>query len=89
LEWLKDESPAFQRAARDFIARSFELFAKQENSVSISLNGQTVLDSTAVLFTEEGIELRFRVNLPAEGRSVLGKKANNILTFHLPKFIRR
>ncbi len=89
LEWLKDESPAFQRAARDFIARSFEQFAKQENTVSIALNGQTVLDSTVVLFTEEGIELRFRVNLPAEGRSVLGKKANNILTFHLPKFIRR
>ncbi|HHE0544558.1 TPA: P-loop domain-containing protein [Vibrio parahaemolyticus] len=89
LEWLKDESPAFQRAARDFIARNFEQFAKQENTVSIALNGQTVLDSTAVLFTEEGIELRFRVNLPAEGRSVLGKKANNILTFHLPKFIRR
>ncbi|MBE3934575.1 ABC-ATPase domain-containing protein [Vibrio parahaemolyticus] len=89
LEWLKDESPAFQRAARDFIARSFEQFAKQENTVSIALNGQTVLDSTAVLFTEEGIELRFRVNLPAEGRSVLGKKANNILMFHLPKFIRR
>ncbi|HCH1010238.1 TPA: ABC-ATPase domain-containing protein [Vibrio parahaemolyticus] len=89
LEWLKDESPAFQRAARDFIARSFEQFAKQENTVSIALNGQTVLDSTAVLFKEEGIELRFRVNLPAEGRSVLGKKANNILTFHLPKFIRR
>ncbi|HCG6969658.1 TPA: ABC-ATPase domain-containing protein [Vibrio parahaemolyticus] len=89
LEWLKDESPAFQRAARDFIARSFEQFAKQENTVSIALNGQTVLDSTAVLLTEEGIELRFRVNLPAEGRSVLGKKANNILTFHLPKFIRR
>ncbi|EKO4250314.1 ABC-ATPase domain-containing protein [Vibrio parahaemolyticus] len=89
LEWLKGESPAFQRAARDFIARSFEQFAKQENTVSIALNGQTVLDSTAVLFTEEGIELRFRVNLPAEGRSVLGKKANNILTFHLPKFIRR
>ncbi|WP_273993506.1 ABC-ATPase domain-containing protein [Vibrio parahaemolyticus] len=89
LEWLKDESPAFQRAARDFITRSFEQFAKQENTVSIALNGQTVLDSTAVLFTEEGIELRFRVNLPAEGRSVLGKKANNILTFHLPKFIRR
>ncbi|TOC31707.1 isopentenyl-diphosphate delta-isomerase [Vibrio parahaemolyticus] len=89
LEWLKDESPAFQRAARDFIARSFEQFAKQENTISIALNGQTVLDSTAVLFTEEGIELRFRVNLPAEGHSVLGKKANNILTFHLPKFIRR
>ncbi|MDF2154795.1 ABC-ATPase domain-containing protein [Vibrio sp. CAU 1672] len=89
LEWLKDASPAYQRAARDFIARSFDQFAKQEASVSISLSGQTVLDNTAVLFTDEGIELRFRVNLPADGRSVLGKKASNILTFHLPKFIRR
>ncbi|MBE4577062.1 isopentenyl-diphosphate delta-isomerase [Vibrio navarrensis] len=89
LSWLRDESPAYQLAARDFIARSFAEFAKQESSVSIALHGQTVLDSTAVLFTEDGIELRFRVNLPAEGRDILAKKALNILTFHLPKFIRR
>ncbi|NOJ22056.1 ABC-ATPase domain-containing protein [Vibrio coralliilyticus] len=89
LQWLRETSGAYQVAARDFIARSFAEFAKQENSVSIALTGQTVMDSTSVLFTDEGIELRFRVNLPAEGRSVLGKKTNNILTFHLPKFIRR
>ncbi|NOI29702.1 ABC-ATPase domain-containing protein [Vibrio coralliilyticus] len=89
LQWLRETSDAYQVAARDFIARSFAEFAKQENSVSIALTGQTVMDSTSVLFTNEGIELRFRVNLPAEGRSVLGKKTNNILTFHLPKFIRR
>lgn len=89
LEWLKDQSAAYQVAARDFIARKFAEFAKQETSVSIALSGQTVLDSTSVIFTEEGIELRFRVNLPAEGRSALGKKAINTLTFHLPKFIRR
>ncbi|ARC94651.1 isopentenyl-diphosphate delta-isomerase [Vibrio coralliilyticus] len=89
LQWLRETSDAYQVAARDFIARSFAEFAKQENSVSIALTGQTVMDSTSVLFTDEGIELRFRVDLPAEGRSVLGKKTNNILTFHLPKFIRR
>ncbi|EGU36799.1 hypothetical protein VIBRN418_13186 [Vibrio sp. N418] len=89
LDWLKEKSPAYQIAARDFIARTFSEFAKQESHVSIALHGQTVLDSTAVVFTEEGIELRFRVNLPAEGRSVLGKKSINILTFHLPKFVRR
>lgn len=89
LAWLQETSSAFQIAARDFIARSFAEFAKQEQSISIALTGQTVLDSTAVLFTDQGIELRFRMDLPAEGRSVLGKKANNILTFHLPKFIRR
>jgi len=89
LSWLKDKSPAYQTAARDFIARSFAEFAKQENSVSIQLTGQTVLDSTSVLFNEQGIELRFRVSLPAEGRDILAKKALNILTFHLPKFIRK
>ncbi|NOH81071.1 ABC-ATPase domain-containing protein [Vibrio sp. RE86] len=89
LAWIREQSTAYQIAARDFIARSFAEFAKQEQSISIALTGQTVLDSTAVLFTDQGIELRFRMDLPAEGRSVLGKKANNILTFHLPKFIRR
>jgi predicted ABC-class ATPase len=89
LTWLKDTSSAYQRAARDFIARSFSHFSAQENSVTIALTGQTVLDQTAVIFTEKGIELRFRVDLPADGRTVLGKKAINILTFHLPKFIRK
>ncbi|WP_217543953.1 ABC-ATPase domain-containing protein [Vibrio metschnikovii] len=89
LEWLKDCSATYQQAARDFIARRFAELAKQENSLSISLTGQTVLDSTSVLFNQQGIELRFRINLPAEGRDILAKKAINILTFHLPKFIRR
>ncbi|UPQ89856.1 ABC-ATPase domain-containing protein [Vibrio sinaloensis] len=89
LSWLQDKSHAYQVAARDYIARCFAQLVKQESAIDIALNGQTVLDSTAVLFTQQGIELRFRVNLPAEGRSVLGKKATNLLTFHLPKFIRR
>lgn len=89
LAWLKDKSAAYQMAARDFIARSFAEFAKQENSVTIHITGQTVMDSTAVLFTEHGIELRFRMSLPAEGRDILAKKALNTLTFHMPKFIRK
>lgn len=89
LQWLTEKSAHYQRAARDFIAREFAAFAKQENSISIALTGQTVLDSTSVLFTDEGIELRFRIKLPAEGRSILAKKAANILTFHLPKYIRK
>ncbi len=89
LAWLKSHSGAYQIAARDFIARQFAEFAKQDNNISIATTGQTVLDNTAVVFNDEGIELRFRINLPAEGRSVLGKKTNNLLTFHLPKYIRR
>ncbi|ENM5925592.1 ABC-ATPase domain-containing protein [Vibrio mimicus] len=89
LDWLREKSPAYQMAARDFIARAFSEFAKQDNSLSIAISGQTVLDSTSVLFNEDGIELRFRMSMPAEGRDILAKKALNILTFHLPKYIRR
>ncbi|MEZ8053210.1 P-loop domain-containing protein [Vibrio atlanticus] len=89
LDWLKEKSYEYQVAARDFIARSFSEFAKQEVTVSIALTGQTVLDNTSVVFTEHGIEIRFRINLPADGRSILAKKAINIITFYLPKFIRR
>ena len=89
LDWLKGKSYEYQVAARDFIARSFSELAKQETTVSIALTGQTVLDNTSVVFTEHGIEIRFRINLPADGRSILAKKAINIITFYLPKFIRR
>ena len=89
LDWLKEKSYEYQVAARDFIARSFSEFAKQETTVSIALTGQTVLDNTSVVFNEHGIEIRFRINLPADGRSILAKKAINIITFYLPKFIRR
>jgi predicted ABC-class ATPase len=89
LGWLKEKSYEYQVAARDFIARSFSEFARQEATVSIALTGQTVLDNTSVVFTEHGIEIRFRIDLPADGRSILAKKAINIITFYLPKFIRR
>ncbi|MGF1696491.1 ABC-ATPase domain-containing protein [Vibrio lamellibrachiae] len=89
LDWLKEQSYDYQVAARDFIARSFAEFAKQDNNISIAHSGQTVLDSTSVLFTDEGIELRFRINLPADSRNILAKKALNIITFYLPKFIRK
>ncbi|WP_038176617.1 ABC-ATPase domain-containing protein [Vibrio pacinii] len=89
LSWLQEQSTAYQVGARDYIARRFAELAKQDAAISIALTGQTVIDSTAVIFTPQGVEIRLRVNLPAEGRSVLGKKSTNLLTFHLPKFIRR
>jgi predicted ABC-class ATPase len=89
LQWLQEKSSSYQIAARDFIARSFAEFAKAESSISIALTGQIVVDNTAVVFTELGIEIRFRVNLPADGRNILAKKALNSITFYLPKFIRK
>ncbi|MGX9416560.1 P-loop domain-containing protein [Vibrio sp. WJH972] len=89
LGWLREKSQQYQIAARDYIARHFAQLAHRDNALQMASSGQVVLNSTSVVFTEEGIELRFRVNLPAEGRDILGKKAVNLLTFHLPKYIRR
>ncbi|MCQ1059120.1 P-loop domain-containing protein [Photobacterium sp. DNB23_23_1] len=89
LEWLKEQSPDYQRAARDFIARQFAELAQQINDIQIDRPGQTVLDRTAVVFDDDALELRFRVNLPSDGRTIIAKKAANLLTFTMPKIIRR
>ncbi|MCG7587016.1 ABC-ATPase domain-containing protein [Photobacterium sp. OFAV2-7] len=89
LEWLKDQSTDYQRAARDFIARQFADLAQQINEIQIDRPGQTILDRTAIVFDEEAIELRFRINLPADGRTIIAKKTTNLLTYTMPKVIRR
>ncbi|PSU35932.1 ABC-ATPase domain-containing protein [Photobacterium lutimaris] len=89
LEWLKEQSPDYQRAARDFIARQFAELAQQINEIQIDRPGQTVLDRTAVVFDDDALELRFRVNLPSDGRTIIAKKTANLLTFTMPKIIRR
>ena len=76
------------RAARDFLARAFRRAAKDEGDVGIDAGHQTVLDRTACLFTEEGVELRFTVSLPAAGRKILGRKARGLLTGTLPEIVR-
>ncbi|CAM3088707.1 ABC-ATPase domain-containing protein [Vibrio rarus] len=89
LDFILQTSAAYQLAARDFIGRTLAEYAKQDNAISVATTGQVVLDNTAVLFTDEGIELRFRINLPADGRAILAKKALNIITFYLPKYLRK
>ncbi|WEM45556.1 ABC-ATPase domain-containing protein (plasmid) [Photobacterium sp. DA100] len=89
LEWLKEQSPDYQRAARDFIARHFAELAQQINEIQIDRPGQAVLDRTAVVFDDDALELRFRVDLPSDGRTIIAKKTANLLTFTMPKIIRR
>ncbi|PSW21836.1 isopentenyl-diphosphate delta-isomerase [Photobacterium sanctipauli] len=89
LEWLKDQSEDYQRAARDFIARQFAELAQQVNEIQIDRPGQTILDRTAVVFDDDALELRFRVDLPSDGRTIIAKKTANLLTFTMPKIIRR
>jgi len=76
-----------QRAARDFLARCFRRAAREDADLDIDAGAQTVLDRTACLFTEEGVELRFTVSLPAAGRKILGHKARDLLCGRLPEVV--
>ncbi|WP_435103838.1 ABC-ATPase domain-containing protein [Arhodomonas sp. AD133] len=76
------------RAARDFLARCFRRAVRDEPAIAIDAGAQTVLDRTAALFTPQGVELRFTVNLPARGRSILGRQARELLCRILPRAVR-
>ena len=76
-----------QIAARDFIARAFRDAVKDERALGIDAGRQTVLERTAVLFTEAGVEIRFTLNLPARGRSILGHQASKLICDRLPEAV--
>jgi predicted ABC-class ATPase len=81
--------PERRRATRDFIARTFRAVARSLREVSIDAGGQTVLDRSCCLITDEVVELRFTVELPAAGRRVLGRKAHTLLGERLPPMVAR
>ena len=80
-------SLARRQAARDYIARAFRRAARDSQAVQIDAGAQTVLDRSAVLFTDAGVELRFTVALPAKGRTILGRQAAEILCRQLPEIV--
>ncbi len=76
------------RAARDYIARAFRAAAAGSKALGIDAGAQTVLERTAVLFTDAGVELRYTVHLPGRGRTILGHQARTLLCEQLPEIIR-
>lgn len=80
-------SAARRRAARDFLARALREALPAQGAVAIDAGRQTVLERTACLFTEAGVELRFTVHLPAAGRRILGRRARELLCDQLPQYV--
>lgn len=81
------ESSSRRRATRDFLARSFRRAARPERDFSIDAGGQTVLERTACLLTGDDIELRFRLDLPSQGRRIMGRRAAELLCSRLPDIV--
>ena len=56
---------------------------------SIDVGGQTVLERTSVVITDQWVEGRLEVGLPAAGRTILGRQADAMLVDELPRIVER
>ena len=84
-------------ALEDFIARAVRDAIKvtvtskkgtgKSGLVYIDAGGQEVLERTALVITEDWIEARMQVGLPAAGRTILGNEAIEILCDEIPKIV--
>jgi len=82
-------------AFQDFIARRFETVQRRlvkghrgigkSGLISIDSGRQEILERSAVSIDAQGVEVRFTVGLPAEGRMILGKEAMAIFFQELPQ----
>ena len=85
-------------ALRDFLTRRFSDAAYRickanrgtgnSGVISIDRPGQEVLRRTSAFVTKEYIEVRFVMGLPAYGRKVASKHAEEMLLFELPEIVR-
>jgi len=82
-------SRAFASVAKDMgvdqRAQSARWGGAKGGEISIDAPGQHVIERTSITISQTGaVHARFNIGLPAQGRSVLGEWAHNILTKHLP-----
>jgi predicted ABC-class ATPase len=82
---------------RDFLARQFCLHSKKISKpdrgtgksglITMDTPGQEVLERTSVLVNRDSVEARFVVGLPARGRTVLTKVAEEMLLREIPEIV--
>jgi len=82
-------------AFQDFIARRFEAVQKRlakghrgtgkSGLISIDSGKQEILERSSVSIDAQGVEVRFTVGLPAEGRRILGREAMAIFFQEIPQ----
>ncbi|MHC4605710.1 MAG: ABC-ATPase domain-containing protein [Planctomycetota bacterium] len=92
-------TPVRRIALQDFLARCVHEAIRgiaqgrrgtgKSGMVSIDAGGQEVLERTAVKVAPEWIEARIQVGLPAAGRRVLGRQAEEMLCRELPRIVER
>ncbi|HEY9726038.1 MAG TPA: ABC-ATPase domain-containing protein [Chroococcales cyanobacterium] len=85
-------------ALRDYLTRQFDGAAREMSSrrgtgksglIAMTQIGQSVLERTSALISDESVEVRFVVGLPAHGRSISGRQAAQMLCEDIPQIVDR
>ena len=90
------QSRSREIALRDYLTRQFDHAARDIRSrrgtgnsglIAITHVGQSVLERTSAFVTDELVEVRFVVGLPARGRSIAGRQAAEMLCEDIPDIV--
>jgi len=86
-------------ALRDYLARAFATRAKalakprgsgSSGLIAMDMPGQEILERSAVVLTDGGgVEARFVAGMPAQGRSIAGREAEQMLCQDVPTLVRQ
>jgi predicted ABC-class ATPase len=85
-------------ALRDYLTRQFDRASQDVRQkrgsgssglIAIAKPGQTILERTSAFITDDYVEVRFVVGLPAFGRRVAGLQAAALLCDDLPEIVER
>jgi predicted ABC-class ATPase len=90
--------PRIKRIAfQDYIARQFDALQRKFSKghrgmgkgglIGIDSGGQEILERSAVSIDAQGVEIRFTVGLPADGRRILGRDAIAIFFEEIPPIV--
>lgn len=77
-------------AAADFLARAFDAAIGERargGAVRIARPGQEILQRSSATVMPDRVEIRFQVQLPARGRSILGREAARIFDVDVPNIV--
>jgi len=76
-------------ALRDFLVRVFHRLVARDRAIWIDPPGQEILDRAACTLKQGEVTLRFFLKLPAQGRRILGREAEEIFLRRIPDVLER
>lgn len=95
-DWIR--TPERQTAFQDWVARKWvrqlDRFSFKANGtgksglMTMDRPGQVILRRTAVIAEPDRLEVRLHIGLPARGRTVLGKQAEQMLLTYIPQLVK-